>query len=1364
MAVTDPSSDVSAPTSPTESFLRVALAAAEALGRLHQRGIVHQDVHPGTLRFGPHDAVELVVPDAPRPAEPPSAIRVTSLAYMAPEQTGRLEGPVDHRADLYSLGVVLYERLSGTLPIHAEDGDWHHAHLARSPRPLLEVKPDAPSILSDILMKLLAKSPDERYQSAKGLRFDLERCLDEITEKGFISAFPLGTRDIWDKLHATPRMYGRQAELAKLELALARASTDYGVEMLLVTGPSGIGKTALASELQKQTSERALFVSVKFEAHKRDVPYGAIGPAFIDLAQKLFSLPDAELQAARARLASSLGASAPVLVELFPELELVLGPTPKPALQTSADAHERAKTAFCRLCAVLGTPERPLVLFLDDMQWADLGSLDLVQQLVTQPSLRSLLVLGAYRDDEADAAHPLTVMRRAIERAGAKVSVLPIGPLAQAHLIDLVADLFRCDRAEAEPLAALVWAKTRGNPFFVEQLLTVLHEDNLIHFDTRRWAWRWDLEAIEAKEITDDLVALVLEKLQRLPRQTLEVLEIAASNGNEFTVELLATLCSKTPAEIREDLAPAIAEGILLGRPQGYKFLHDKLVLAAYSLIPEEERTVLHFRLGWLLLERTPEEELDSVIFEAANQLNKGAAHVEAPEDRRRIAELDLRAGRKAKAAAAAKIAAMYLATGISLLPWDGWGADYALAYELHLELAECELLAGRFEEAERICGVLLQNARTKVAKADAYRIKLRLATTQQANAKAVAEGLKCLDMLGVDVPPSPSSAMVQAQIQWVRDKLDERSTDELVCLPEMNDREMIAAMEILSELFPAATFVSQNLSQLVIAKMVRLSLEYGNTPASVYGYVTLGTVLCTEFDAFAAGYRLGDVACRLGARRGFDRYRVEAMIHFGSLILPLVRPGREALDTLRASFHVAREAGKILFACGSLVQLAAMLLSVGEPLEAVYEASLSAFEFAMSAKIGMMVDIAVSLQRLVRALRGSAGQAVFWGADTIDEATFEAHLRDRSAPHFYKWYLVHKLQAHYLLEDPLGALAAAEGAREPVMHVLLEAEYVFYAALAVAAAYEGASAEEQARLGAELARGEARFGRWAAGCPAHFLGKHALLRAERARVEGRELDAMRFYEEAIRESRQRELQQDEAIACELAGRFFHGRGFAIPAAAYLQRARMLYERWGADKKVERLDAKFGELFAEARKEAALKDGALRPADTLAMDKIARALAGATTPEGWLGELFRVLIEVAGAQRCALLLPFADKLEVAAEAITEQEGVKVSILGRGAMSPVDTLPLSIVHSARRTRERLVLDDVTGMAMFPTDPYLLRVLPRSLYCAPIIRRGEVAGVLYMENRLVRGAFATSRFGMLEFLAVVSLENALLIGER
>ncbi|HSN98598.1 MAG TPA: AAA family ATPase, partial [Candidatus Nanopelagicales bacterium] len=720
-------------------FLERAAQTTAALSTIHQLGALHLDLRPENIVVDPDTgAVKLRGGQASTRSEQDLSdeprLDPASLPYMAPEQTGRVDRAVDQRADLYALGITFYEMLSGKRPFEADDAPgWAHCHIARSPAPLAEVAPGVPAIITEIVMRLLAKAPEDRYQTAVGLEADLRLCLTEVEANGKIEPFPLGTSDIPDKLQLPSKLYGRDEERTTLLQAFERVVASGAAELVLVSGYSGIGKTSLVREVQEPiVRERGAFISGKFEQLQRDIPYRTVAQAFGELIRQILTESAESLAAWKRRLEAALGENGRLITDIVPQLALIIGEQPDVAPLGPAEAHARFVRVFQAFLGAVARKKHPLVLFVDDLQWSDPAGLRLLVDVLSSPEARYLLVIGAYRDNEVSPSHPLMEALKELRTAGARISRIRLGPLPGEHLLSLVRDTFRCDSRYAEPLSTLLAQKTGGNPFFVGQFLTELYRKKLIRVDALNCVWRWEIDEIAAQNLTDNVVDLVISRLRRLGPETQRALTLAACLGSRIGVDVLSNMLGQSPETTHAAIAPAIADGLMARRGRTYRFLHDRVQQAAYLLIPEEKRAEMHLRVGRLLLVQTPEDALEERLFEIANQLDIGASLITDPGERRRIAELNLRAGRKAKASGAYGSAVSYLSTGTSLLGDDAWtDEEDPLAYPLHLELAESSCLNGEFERAEQLAGLLLERAKTNIEKSAAYRVQMQVHTTR---------------------------------------------------------------------------------------------------------------------------------------------------------------------------------------------------------------------------------------------------------------------------------------------------------------------------------------------------------------------------------------------------------------------------------------------------------------------------------------------------------------------------------------------------------------------------------------------------------------------------------------------------------
>jgi hypothetical protein len=685
-------------------FLRIAIGLATAIGRVHRQGLIHKDIKPANVLVDDAGNVWLTgfgiasqFKNERQAPAPPEVIAGT-LAYMAPEQTGRMNRSIDTRSDLYSLGVTLYQMLTGELPFVAADAmEWVHCHIARQPTP-----PDSsefPAPLSALILRLLAKTVEERYQTAAGLEADLRRCLVEWETQGHIDPFPLGSQDVPDRFLIPEKLYGREREIDALLAAFGRVVAQGTPELVLVSGYSGVGKSSVVNELHKAlVPPRGLFATGKFDQYKRDIPYATVAQAFQTLVRQILVRSEAEVNQWRDALREALGSNGQLIVNLVPQLEFVIGKQPPVPDLPPRDAENRFQLVFRRFLGAFARPEHPLTLFLDDLQWLDAATLDLLQTLITHPEVQHLLVVGAYRDNEVGATHPLMRTLEAIRGTAARVQEIVLAPLGLDDVCRLVADALHCEGDSGHPLAKLVHEKTGGNPFFAIQFLTALAEEGLLRLDPDAAAWIWDLDGIRAKGYTENVVDLIVGKLKRLSGATQTALQQLACLGNVVEFATLTLVYGESEEEIHASLLEAARSGLIIRREGSYAFLHDRIQEAAYTLIPEGERAAAHLRIGRVLLASMTVDGLAEHLFDVASQLNRGAALLMDRDEKARVATIDLSAGRKAKTSAAYTSASVYLATGMALLDDSDWRSQYKLMFSLWLERAECEFLNGNFE------------------------------------------------------------------------------------------------------------------------------------------------------------------------------------------------------------------------------------------------------------------------------------------------------------------------------------------------------------------------------------------------------------------------------------------------------------------------------------------------------------------------------------------------------------------------------------------------------------------------------------------------------------------------------------------
>jgi len=1366
------------------SSLAIASHLSHAMAGMHAAQVIHQDIRPPNILVTPENQIRImdltiaIAQEREAVSSGQCAAYTADWAYMSPEQTGRMNRPVDYRTDFYSLGITLYRMLIGKLPFTANDPlEWAHCHIARTPPPPHAIAPTVPQPVSDIVMKLLAKLPEERYQSAHGLQVDLDRCLAQWQASGCIESFPLGAADRSDRFQIPHKLYGRNREITLLLAAFDHMAATGEAAMVTISGYSGIGKSSLVHELHKPiVPARGYFIAGKFDQYMRDIPYATLTQAFRGMVQQLLAESEARIANWRHKIQEAVGVNGQLIINVLPQIELIIGKqAPVPDLPP-VEAQHRFRMVFRQFLGVFTRKEHPLVLFLDDLQWIDAPSATLIEDVLSHADTRYLLLIGAYRDNEVDAAHFLMTSVEAFRNSGVSVTDIKLAPLSVMDLNQLVADTLHADKTACEPLTRLVFERTEGNPFFFIQFLTSLHEDGLFWHDTKDWAWKWDLGKIKARNFADNVVDLMVGKLRKLPVQTQDMLQLAACLGNKFDLRSLTLVSGMSDVEPR--LAPAVHEDLIIRTNGSAKFLHDRIQQAAYSLIPEVQRDEVHLRIGRVLMTSLAADDMAERLFDVVNQLNHGGPLLIDRNEKAQIAELNLRAGRKAKASTAYPSACVYLAAGMALLDESCWSSRYALTFNLWLERASCEFLKSNFELAERLIAELLRRGASKTDKAAAYHLQIEICEVRSEFPRAVENALECLRLFGIEMPAHPSREQVQAEYDKFWQNLGERTIESLIELPLMTNAEMLAAMHMLSSLFTPALVTDLNLTHLHLVHMANLTLKHGVTGASAHGYAWLGSFLGPVFHRYVDGYRFATLAVEIVEKHNFVAYKAKLYLAKGHVAC-WTQPLKTPIDFFRIAFHSGIEAGDLTYACYSCSSILTTLLARGDHLDEVWHESEKGLAFASKFKFYDVADIVVSQQRFIQNMRGHTlhfgtfddaqfdqdalgGVAVDWAA--FDEAVFEAQLSEDRMATMICWYWILKVQARFMSGDYEVAIAAAEKAKSLLWSsggFIQLLDYHYYTALAIAAICETPPPAQRNALRVQLAAHREQLQEWAESGSATFLDKHALVAAEVARIEERPLDAMHLYEQAIQSAGENGFVHNQGIAYELASAFYRTRGFQKIADTYLQEARGCFVRWGADGKVRQLDERYPQLRARpASPSAVFPDGV--ELDVLSVAKASQAISGSILLDELVDTLMRIVLESAGAQTGYLLLARGEDLVLAAEASVEQQTVQVRP-HLGQALPASPLPSAILNYVRRSQTQVLLADATEPNPFSADSYLARRQPKSVLCLPIVRQTTLIGVLYLENTLITHAFTPQRVTVLELLAsqaAISLENALL----
>jgi len=1389
-----------------DSFLQIAIELTQILAQLHQHRVIHKDIKPHNIIIRPDTkqvqlcdfALASLLERENQSFSSPNLLEGT-LAYISPEQTGRMNRVIDYRTDFYSLGVTFYEILTGQLPFTTTDPmELVHCHIAKVATAPHELKANIPVTISALVMKLLAKTAEERYQSAYGIKADLETCLEQLA-KGMSEPFILGQQDLLAKFEIPQKLYGRESEVATLMDAFERVSQGKN-ELMLVAGYSGIGKTAVVNEVHKPiVRQRGYFIAGKFDQFKRNIPYASLIQAFRELMRQILTESETQIQTWREKLLAALGNNGQVIIDVIPEVELIVGQQPTVIELPPTEAQNRFNLVFKKFIQVFTQKEHPLVMFLDDLQWADSASLKLIQILTTNLEGQYLLTIGAYRDNEVSPTHPLMQMLDEIQQAGATVNTITLQNLAIIHINQLIANTLHCNGNQSQPLAELVLEKTAGNPFFLTQLLKYLYLEGFLTFNLTAGCWQWNIEELQRIGITDNVVALMVSKIQKLPEATQNVLKLAACIGDKFDLNTL-TIVNEKPVSITvEQIWQALQAGLLLPLDNSYKipvaygqevdaiqfdnlvvsykFLHDRVQQAAYSLIAEEDKQATHLKIGQLLLQNTNPDELEENIFDIVNHLNAGVELICDPQTKLELTNLNLIAGQKAKASTAYRTAVKHLNLGIKLLSENSLEANYQITFSLYRDCAECEYLIGNFEQSKALFLQALNYSKSKFDKAEIYSIEMNLSMTKGDFETGIQAGLEGLELLGLKLPKKTEELkkLADSDSQYIESKLAKTNIPDLFHQPEQKDRTQNFVMQLLVYLWTLAYLnVNPDLSSVAALKMVLLSLEHGNTSLSAFGYIVYGMTLAI-YQKYQTAYEFGNLALQLNTK--FQKTDLIGKVN--NLFCQAVNPYKQHLKTnlplYKESYQRCMECGDLPYAAWALFFIMWNKFELEKNLQSVADEA-EKYQSALQQINDLNIYYSfLTVQRTVWNLQGKTPQKYNLDDENFEEASFIQLWEANNFDHALNWHSYLKSQLLYLYGDYQEALKVCQATETKVAingGFLPVTKYYFYYSLILAAVYPTASEAEQKIYWETLEKNREQLKIWTDNCPENFLNQYSLVSAEMARISNQTLAAIDFYEQAIESAHHNEFIQNEALANELAAKFWLSQGKEKYAKTHMREAHYGYQRWGAKRKVEDLEARYSSLLAKisARITTELETTNITTSltssgNTGALDlntvvKASQVLASELVLDKLLTKLMKIVIENAGAQIGYLILPSSQgQLLIEAEGSVDSD--KVTVLQSIPIENTDSVSPTIINYVTRANENVVLNDATVEDNFTNDPYIQQHQPKSILCFPLINQGQLVSIVYLENNLTTGAFTPDRVEVLRILssqAAISIENA------
>ena len=1390
-------------------FLNIAIQITETVAELHSHNIIHKNITShniffksgtGEVKLTDFSIASLLSKENSEISSP--NLLEGTLAYISPEQTGRMNRTVDYRTDFYSLGVTFYELLTGQLPF----GDAHdpmelvHCHIAKIPLSPHELNIAVPMV-SGLVMKLLAKTAEERYQSAYGLKADLEQCRIQLQTTGDIDEFPLGQQDLSNQFQIPQKLYGREAEVQTLMAAFLRVSQG-STEMMLVGGYSGIGKSSLVNEIHRPiTRQRGYFISGKFDQFKRNVPYASLIQAFQELMRQLLTESQSRLHVWRQKLLNALSSNGQIIIDVIPEVELIIGKQPALSQLPPAEAQTRFNLVFKQFIHVFTDSAHPLVLFLDDLQWADSASLKLIQLLMSDQESGYLFLIGAYRDNEVNPTHPFMLTLDEIRAGGATVEALALGPLAREHITQLIADTLNCQPQRAEPLANLLFQKTQGNPFFFTQLLKSLYQDELLTFESSG-CWQWNIQQIQNRAITDNVVELMVGKIQKLSKSTQHVLKLAACINNRFNLNVLVLVNEQSLTQTAADLWSALLAGLILPLsdtykiPQvlrqseleafchtavqvDYKFLHDRVQQAAYSLIPQEQKQQVHLKIGQLLLGNTSLTQLEEHIFDIVNHLNLGQALITEPKDRYQLAELNLLAGRRAKSSSAFETALKLLKIGLNCLTEQSWQENYSLTLKIYLETGEAEYLNGNNESALVIFEQTLSHVKNILEQCQVNEYKIMCYRMKNDLNSAYEVGLSTLNLLGIDFEPFPDDDYLLLELQATKAIIGNRTIDSLAELPQMQDPEKLVLTRILKEVWPIAYFLGSKALHLCAHKITQLSIQYGNSPISVFGYMLYSFCLVFRHNEVELGCEMGKLSLKLHENLQTKDLEANIFNMWGGLILHYKEHISKGKPFLLQGFNSGLETGSYQWSGYCSVNFIWQSFFGNESLQKTAEIA-DNFIPDLKKIDKNMLNYHLLVKEVITNLTESTEVREELSGEGVDEhqvlefAIKSADLLTAFVVYIYKlslsnWYGDYRKAVEYA-ELAEKYVEGAEG-------IFINPVFYFHQSIALAKAYTQADVLLQSRYLNKLTANLEKFKKWAEHCPQNYRHKYLLIQAEVARISGQDYQAMELYDQAIADAAEFGYQQNEALANELAAQFYLLKGRGKFVKLYLMEARYRYLQWGATGKVRQLDERYCQLLSthEVTQINTANKGELSILDLHTVIKAYQALSSEIILERLLDKLMTIVIENAGAQKGCLVVKNVDQWAMVVQ-------VNISIPAQDSYSQAPTITEKIPHSAtihvfnpnenrynlpvlllnyvERTEENLVLDNARHSELFANDHYIITNQPKSVLCSPIIYQGKLTGILYLENNLTTGAFTPERLEVLTLLTnqvSISMEN-------
>ena len=1359
---------------PIRDILSVFCSLSKVLSELHRKSVIHNRLSPDNILLktdtltvklidlGESTKYSLKSTHMGNPAKLDGDIH-----YMSPEQTGRMNRITDHRSDLYAIGIMLYEFLSGKPPFNFQDPlELVHAHIAIKPKPLRSINSDNLQILEDIVSKLLEKSADRRYQSATGLNMDLEYCLDEFKKNKTIKPFELAQNDVSPRFQLSQKLYGRKEELKKL-ISTYNKTAQGQTHLMLVSGFSGTGKSALVSEIYGPiTSSKGYFIEGKFDQYQRAIPYYAIIKAFDSLIHILLTETAAKLSRIKSDMLGVLGQEGKVLTDVMPALELIIGKQPAVADINSEDAQNRFNYVFQNWLSVLCTEKHPIVLFIDDLQWADSASLDLLKALMHKDD-NHFFCIGAYRDNEVSSAHPFSITLEQLKEQGIRIETIHVDNLSLHNLEELLADSLLTSTDNVHGLAELTQHKTRGNAFFVVQFLQSLAEKSLLNFNLQTRQWDWDIDEINKLNITDNVVKFMAGKIQKLPKDTQEIFKVAACLGNIFDIDSLSLASNISHEAIAKELELLLIDGLIIKLEDTYKFTHDRIQQAVYSLIDDEDRTVMHLNIGQLLWKKSKDNDLEDTIFQIVNHLNWGLQLIQDEKERLSIAELNLQASKKAKLTSAFSESFNYIKNAIQLLPSESWNSHYDLTLDTFEEAAESAFLAGQYKEMHIYIDDILAHAKSLLSKVKPYEIRINAYKAENKLLMALDTGLEILEQLGEKFPKKASLLTVFPDLIKTVLILRNKKLEDILALPETKDPIKRASIRILAIIAPSSYWGNPTVFPHIIFRMCQLSIKHGVIPPSAFGFATYGVVMIGVLNKIKAGYPYGKIGLELIKRFNAKEWIAQVYTPVYALINVWNGHIKHTLAPLLDSYHIGLETGALEFSCINANIYCIHAYVIGKPLDKLEPEIKDYSQIINQYKQETNFMYNEVFRQSALNFMGQSDDYLKLNGQAFNEDQLIADGIEQQNKTISFLIFFHRSILGNYFGDADFALENSLNSEKLLDAVLAKIEVAIQAFhFGLAAAY--ASPSKFPKVKGYLSKSIKKMKHWSKYAPQNFKHKLYLLQAEQARIANQFNQARDFYDLSINAANEQNYIQEVALANELAGKFFHQRGNDTLAQFYLKNAYQSYRDWGALAKMSQLAKTYPHELKGITDNQILSNNTLGMSKELSLSeldlqsifKVSTALSGEVVFEKMLNQLMHIISENIGANKAALVLTKNEHLILTALwTVGQQEMSIVNI----PLQESNSIPKKVIHYTERTNSQVILGNAWLDQVHGKDTYIQETKAKSIMSIPLLNKGNLQGILYLENNLLENAFNSENVKFLNLLSsqiAVSIDNAML----